>query len=196
MTAFESSGPYESPHSHFLARADERALELRRHELVVNCDDAREPVIDELLRRGREIIAAETVRVGRANALAREQILEAGEEAVVTLAMRLRTPVALKPITPLARELANDAIRARAPEPDHPPRLASRPQEPRKDAQPPLDSDDEPAEADEGPVAKADKDPVVEAGQGRPRRARTAIEAQLRDALRQGRIKPNNSDMS
>ncbi len=120
MSAFESSDP------RWLAHADERSLELVRHELVINCDDRREPVIDELLRRGAHVIAAEAARAGRARGLSSRQILSAGEEATATLAMRVRSPEPLPLVTPLARELVGAVIAARTPEPNRPPRLVWR----------------------------------------------------------------------
>jgi hypothetical protein len=166
--------PFESSDPHYLARADERSLEVSRHELVVNCDDRREAVIDELQRRGTPIIATETVRLGRANRLSPQQIIAAGEEATANLAMRLRRPLNLRPITPLARELAQEAIRARAPEGARPPRLTSRPPDLR--------------EVRENPPVGPEKKPIPPA----PR----SIEAQLADALRRGKIKRNNPQTS
>lgn len=165
---------FESPDPRFLASAGERSLELWRHELVVNCDDRREAVIDELLRRGTATITSETVRLGRTNGLSRQQIIAAGEEAAVTLAMRVRTAARLKLITPLARDLAGDAIRARAVEPDRPPRLVSRPPELR--------------EISEKPDEESDKKPI-------PPKS-SSIDEQLREALRHGTIRRNNPETS
>lgn len=166
--------PFDSRDPAALAHADERSLELLRHELVLNCDDGREPVIDELLRRGAAMISTETWQLGRARGLARAQIIAAGEEAVVKLALRLRAPRRLNAITPLARELAADAIHQRAPGPEQPPRLVSRPPELR--------------EATEGAAASEPS-----ALQLPPMRW---IERELRDAAREGRIRPNRPETS
>jgi hypothetical protein len=136
-------------------------------------------VIDELARRGTAIVAGEAVRLGRAYGLSRQQIIGAGEEATATLAMRLRQPLHLKLITALARELAEDAIRARKPETDRPPRLASRPPELR--------------EVGQEPPPAADKKAVPQ--KAVPPAARS-IDAQLADALRRGRIKRNKPETS
>jgi hypothetical protein len=164
MSAFESSD------RRWLARADEHSLELARHELVINCDDRREPVIDELLYRGAAAIAAEAARSGRARGLSAEQILSAGEEAVATLAMRIRAPVSLPGVTPLARDLVAVAIAARTPEPRRPPRLVWR--------TPDLDQ-------------VGDNQPPTSS-----RRASTpspaSIAAQVRNAARRGEIRPND----
>jgi hypothetical protein len=164
MTAFESSDP------RWLANADERSLELLRHELVINCDDRREPVIDELLRRSTAVIASESARSGRERGLSAQQILGAGEEAAATLAMRLRTPVPLKSITALARELVADAIEARTPESRRPPRLVSRPPE--------LEE-------------VSDTQPSAPTGRLSAPSA-TSIAARLRAAARRGEINPND----
>jgi hypothetical protein len=168
MNSFGSSDPSS------LSGADERSLELWRYELVVNCDDRREPVIDELLRRGTAVVTRETVRLGRAAGLAREHILAASEEATITLAMRLRRTTRLTPITALARELADEAVRARAPEAGSPPRLVSRPPELR-------------------PIIEKLAD---EAGRTQTPPSGASLDTQLADALRRGRIKRNNPETS
>jgi len=60
--------PSESRDPAALARANERSLERLRIELVLSCDDDREPVIDELLRRGAAAIGA-GLRVNRSSPL-------------------------------------------------------------------------------------------------------------------------------
>jgi hypothetical protein len=162
--------PSESPDPQYLARADERSLELWRHELVVNGDDRREAVIDELLRRATAFITRQTVRLGRDRGLSDPQIIAAGEEATVTLAMRLRRPTRLAPITALARKLAQHAILARAPERNQPPRLTAHEAEPR-----PV-TEIRPGAADKRAVPPA----------------RRSIEALLAEALRRGEITRND----
>ncbi len=168
MTAFESSDP------RWLSRADERSLELTRYERVLNCDDRREAVIDELLRRGTEVIATEATRSGQAQGLSAQQILTANEEAAATLAMRLRTPVPLKAVTPLARDLIAAAIAARTPKPKRPPQLVSR--------APELD------QVSEG------RPPAPTSRRSAPSAA--SIAARTRDAARRGQIRPNDPQSS
>ncbi len=155
-------------------RADERSLELARYELVLNCDDRREAVIDELLRRGTAVIATEATRTGRAQGLSAQQILTADEEAAATLAMRLRTLAPLKAVTPLARELVAAAIAARSPKPKRPPRLVSR--------APELDQ-----------VGEGQR-PAPTSRPSAPSAA--SIAARVRDAARRGQIRLNDPQSS
>jgi hypothetical protein len=166
--------PFESRDPAALARADERSLELLRLELVLSCNDDRESVIDELVRRGTAAISTETSRLGRARGLARQQVISAAEQAAVTLAMRLRIPHPLKTVTLLARELAGEAIQERAPESQPPPRMVSRPPEL--------------YEASDGIAASASAAP-----ESLPMRR---IRRALRDAAQEGRIKRNNPGTS
>jgi len=93
---------------------------------------------------------------------------------VVTLAMRLRTPHPLTTVTLLARELAAEAIRGRAPESGRPPRMVARPPDLR--------------EAGDGIAASSGTAPDS-LSMPRLRRA-------LRDAAREGRIKRNDPETS
>jgi hypothetical protein len=114
-----------------LAACDEETLERRRRALVLELDDRRTAVIDHLLVRAMPALARATVRLADAAGLPRAATLLAGEEAAVTLLMRLHTPEPLAPVTELARTVAAAAIRAHgsapmpAPAPE-PPRLAHR----------------------------------------------------------------------
>jgi hypothetical protein len=120
-----------------LAAADEATLERRRWTLVRAADDRRQLLIDHLMTRAMPAVARTTVRLGDAAGLPRAAVLMAGEEAAVTLLMRLHTPQPLPPVTELARTVAAVAVRAHAGEsvPAHPtapvpapsaPRLADR----------------------------------------------------------------------
>jgi hypothetical protein len=112
-----------------LAACDEETLERHRRALVLELDDRRVAVIDHLMIRAMPVVARTTVRLADAAGLPRAATLMAGEEAAITLLMRLHTPDPLAPITELARTVAAVAIRAHAagpvPEPA-PPRLAHR----------------------------------------------------------------------
>jgi hypothetical protein len=116
-----------------LAAADEATLERRRWTLVRAADDRRQILIDHLMTRAMPAVARTTVRLGDAAGLPRAAVLLAGEEAAVTLLMRLHTPQPLPPVTELARTVAAVAVRAHAGEPGmgHPsapaPRTASAP---------------------------------------------------------------------
>ena len=112
-----------------LAAADEATLERRRWTLVRTGDDRRQILIDHLMTRAMPAVARTTVRLGDAAGLPRAAVLLAGEEAAVTLLMRLHTPQPLPPVTELARTVAAVAVRAHAgaPVPDAP--LASAPRE-------------------------------------------------------------------
>lgn len=97
-----------------LAACDEATLERRRRALVLELDDRRIAVIDHLMVRAMPVVARTTVRLADAAGLPRAATLVAGEEAAVTLLMRLHTPAPLAPITELARTVAAVAIRAHA----------------------------------------------------------------------------------
>jgi hypothetical protein len=167
MTAFESFDPG------WLARVDERALELARYEFVINCDDRREAVIDEMTHRAVPLIGGETARLGRAQGLSKRQILQASEEAATNLAMRLRRPEPLATVTSLAHQLAAAAIKARLPEPEQPSQLVSREPELREIAE----------------------DETKEKASPRPPQLRV-IAARVRDAARRGQITPNDPQSS
>jgi hypothetical protein len=112
-----------------LAACDEETLERRRRALVLELDDRRVTVIDHLMGRAMPVVARTTVRLADAAGLPRAATLMAGEEAAVTLLMRLHTPDPLAPISELARTVAAVAIRAHAAGPvpvPAPPRLAHR----------------------------------------------------------------------
>lgn len=100
-----------------LAASDEATLERRRWTLVRAADDRRQLVIDHLMTRAMPTIARTTVRLGDAAGLPRGAVLLAGEEAAVTLLMRLHTPQPLPAVTELARTVASVAVRAHAGEP-------------------------------------------------------------------------------
>ncbi len=171
MTSFESFDPAS------LRRLDERALELRRFEFVLNLDDRREMVIDEMLRRGIDVIASEARRLGTSAGLSREQIVVAAEAASVMLQLRLSRPGTLRALSTEARELAAEAVEARAPEDQGPAELVHR----RPDLRlvtPPLDVSDD-AEAETKP--------------GQPPRT---VNERLTDALRRREIKPNDAELS
>lgn len=89
---------------------------MRRFEFVLNLDDRREMVIDEMLRRGIDVIASEARRLGTSAGLSREQIVVAAEAASVMLQLRLSRPGTLRALSTEARELAAEAVEARAPE--------------------------------------------------------------------------------
>lgn len=110
-----------------LAAADEATLERRRWTLVRVGDDRRQLLIDHLMTRAMPSVARTTVRLGDAAGLSRAAVLLAGEEAAVTLLMRLHSPQPLAPVTELARTVAAVAVRAHAgaPVPETP--LASAP---------------------------------------------------------------------
>jgi hypothetical protein len=167
-------GANQSPDPHSLTAADERSLELLRHELVINGDDRREMVIDELLRRGAAAIADEATHRGREQGHSRQQIASTSEEAAAILAMRLRTTARLKPITLLARELTRAALGARAPECERPARLVAPPTVRKLREQQPDGADQHPPRAAKG----------------------ASIEAQLADALRRGMLKRNDPESS
>lgn len=97
-----------------LTAADEATLERRRWTLVRAADDRRTLVIDHLMTRAMPTVAKTTVRLGDASGLPRAAVLLAGEEAAVTLLMRLHTPHPLPPVTELARTVAAVAVRAHA----------------------------------------------------------------------------------
>jgi hypothetical protein len=101
-----------------LAAADEATLERRRWTLVRAADDRRQILIDHLMTRAMPAVARTTVRLGDAAGLPRAAVLMAGEEAAVTLLMRLHTPQPLPPVTELARTVAAVAVRAHAGEPE------------------------------------------------------------------------------
>ena len=114
-----------------LAAMDEEALERHRRALVLARDDRRQAVIDHLMVRAMPTVARTAVRLADAAGLARATTLMAGEEAAVTLLMRLHTPEPLAPITELARTVSAVAVRAHvvapsAPGAPAPPRLAHR----------------------------------------------------------------------
>lgn len=116
-----------------LAATDEATLERRRWTLVRTGDERRQLLIDHLMTRAMPTVARTTVRLGDAAGLSRASVLLVGEEAAVTLLMRLHTPQPLPPVTELARTVAAVAVRAHArdvvpdpPRPSAPPRLASR----------------------------------------------------------------------
>jgi hypothetical protein len=100
-----------------LAATDETTLERRRWTLVRAADDRRQVVIDHLMTRAMPTVARTTVRLGDAAGLSRGAVLLAGEEAAVTLLMRLHTAQPLPPVTELARTVAAVAVRAHAGEP-------------------------------------------------------------------------------
>lgn len=108
-----------------LAACDEETLERRRRALVLELDDRRIAVIDHLMIRAMPVVARTTVRLADAAGLPRAATLMAGEEAAVTLLMRLHTPEPLAPITELARTVAAVAIRAHAAGLDVPPAPAT-----------------------------------------------------------------------
>jgi hypothetical protein len=95
-----------------LATCDEETLERHRRALVLELDDRRHAVIDHLMVRAMPSVARTTVRLADAAGLPRAATLMAGEEAAVTLLMRLHTPEPLAPITELARTVAAVAVRA------------------------------------------------------------------------------------
>ena len=97
-----------------LAARDEQTLERQRRALVRGHDDRRLAVIDHLMVRAMPAVARATVRLGDAAGLSRAATLMAGEEAAVTLLMRLHTPEPLAPVTELARTVVAVAIRAHA----------------------------------------------------------------------------------
>lgn len=97
-----------------LAACDEATLERRRWTLVRAGDDRRQLLIDHLMTRAMPAVARTTVRLGDAAGLPRAAVLLAGEEAAVTLLMRLHTPQPLPPVTELARTVAAVAVRAHA----------------------------------------------------------------------------------
>ncbi|MCW2982739.1 MAG: hypothetical protein JWR63_309, partial [Conexibacter sp.] len=97
-----------------LAACDEETLERRRRALVLELDDRRVAVIDHLMVRAMPTVARTTVRLADAAGLPRAATLMAGEEAAITLLMRLHTPEPLAPVTELARTVAAVAIRAHA----------------------------------------------------------------------------------
>jgi hypothetical protein len=97
-----------------LAATDEATLERRRWTLVRAADDRRQLLIDHLMTRAMPTIARTTVRLGDAAGLSRGAVLLAGEEAAVTLLMRLHTAQPLAPVTELARTVAAVAVRAHA----------------------------------------------------------------------------------
>src|SRR4051812_23769787 len=97
-----------------LAAADEATLERRRWTLVRTGDERRQLLIDHLMTRAMPAVARTTVRLGDAAGLPRAAVLLAGEEAAVTLLMRLHTPQPLPPVTELARTVAAVAVRAHA----------------------------------------------------------------------------------
>jgi hypothetical protein len=97
-----------------LAACDEETLERRRRALVLAHDDRRVAVIDHLMVRAMPVVARATVRLADAAGLPRAATLTAGEEAAVTLLMRLHAPEPLAPITELARTVVAVAIRAHA----------------------------------------------------------------------------------
>jgi hypothetical protein len=121
-----------------LAACDEATLERHRRALVLDLDDERHTLIDHLMVRAMPTVARTTVRLADAAGLPRAATLMAGEEAAVTLLMRLHTPEPLAPITELARTVAAVAVRAHvtgteapadhasASAPDASPRLAHR----------------------------------------------------------------------
>ena len=118
-----------------LAAMDEEALEHHRRALVLELDDRRQVVIDHLMVRAMPTVARTAVRLADAAGLPRATTLMAGEEAAITLLMRLHTPEPLAPITELARTVSAVAVRAHvvapvepgAPVPaPTPPRLAHR----------------------------------------------------------------------
>jgi hypothetical protein len=100
-----------------LAATDEATLERRRWTLVRAADDRRQLIIDHLMTRAMPTIARTTVRLGDAAGLSRAAVLLVGEEAAVTLLMRLHTGQPLPPVTELARTVAAVAVRAHAGEP-------------------------------------------------------------------------------
>jgi hypothetical protein len=104
----------EHPDTATLGALDEEALERRRRALVLNGDEARLAVIDHLMMRGMPTVARTTVRLADAAGLPRGATLLAGEEAAVTLLMRLHAPEPLAPVTELARTVAAVAVRAHA----------------------------------------------------------------------------------
>ena len=111
-----------------LAASDETTLERRRWTLVRAGDDRRSAIIDHLMVRAMPMVARTTVRLGDACGLPRASVLLAGEEAAITLLMRLHTPQPLPPIGELAQAVAAAAVRAHGgddPAPS-PPRLADR----------------------------------------------------------------------
>jgi hypothetical protein len=115
-----------------LAATDEATLERRRWTLVRAADDRRQVVIDHLMTRAMPTVARTTVRLGDAAGLSRASVLLVGEEAAVTLLMRLHTAQPLPPVSELARTVAAVAVRAHAGESvpvrpaAPPPRLADR----------------------------------------------------------------------
>jgi hypothetical protein len=112
-----------------LAARDEETLERQRRALVLALDDRRVAVIDHLMTRAMPVVARTTVRLADAAGLPRAATLMAGEEAAITLLMRLHAPEPLAPVTELARTVAAVAIRAHAAgsaPATAPPRLAHR----------------------------------------------------------------------
>jgi hypothetical protein len=97
-----------------LADADEQTLELHRRLLVLELDERRELVIDHLMVRAMPVVARETVRRAAEAGLSRETTMLAGEEAAITLLMRLHTPAPLPVVTTLARTVVTLAVEARA----------------------------------------------------------------------------------
>lgn len=95
-----------------LAACDEATVERHRRALVLELDDRRHAVIDHLMVRAMPTVARTAVRLADAAGLPRAATLMAGEEAAVTLLMRLHTPEPLAPITELARTVAAVAVRA------------------------------------------------------------------------------------
>jgi hypothetical protein len=114
-----------------LAACDEETLERHRRALVLALDDRRVAVIDHLMVRAMPVVARTTVRLADAAGMPRAATLMAGEEAAVTLLMRLHAPEPLAPVSELARTVAAVALRAHAAGPGSvpataPPRLAHR----------------------------------------------------------------------
>jgi hypothetical protein len=97
-----------------LAACDEETLERRRRALVLELDDRRIAVIDHLMARAMPVVARVTVRLADAAGLPRAATLGAGEEAAITLLMRLHTPEPLAPVSELAQTIAAVAVRAHA----------------------------------------------------------------------------------
>jgi hypothetical protein len=114
-----------------LAAMDEETLERHRRALVLELDDRRQAVIDHLMVRAMPHVARTTVRLADAAGLSRATTLMIGEEAAITLLMRLHTAEPLAPITELARTVSAVAVRAHVVAPGAPDAPASAPAPPR-----------------------------------------------------------------
>jgi hypothetical protein len=109
-----------------LRQLDDDQLETLRGEMLAARDPRMESVVRVLAFRAVPVIESVSRKRGEERGLSRQQMLRVIDDASYRLMLRLRRPDRQPAVSSIAAEIATACADAQVPQPESPPKLASR----------------------------------------------------------------------